>query len=76
MLPSVRRVAWSPIRRERRIVEAITERIVVANSEIEIFPYYAPPIPKTNPPAGGFGGAGRARLLDWPKLDPNESSFV
>jgi site-specific DNA recombinase len=43
---------------KRRIVEAITENIVIGEGEVEINLYYAPTIPKTNTSGGGGTGSG------------------
>jgi len=46
-----------PEEEKRRIVEAITERVVIADGEIEIDLYYAPPIPR--PDKLEINGAGQ-----------------
>lgn len=43
---------------KRRIVEAITENIVIGEGEVEINLYYAPTIPRTDPGGGGGTGSG------------------
>lgn len=55
-----------PVEEKRRVVEAITERIVIGNGAVEINLYYSPPT--STPPTGGStprGGGSRA---------PNSSS--
>ncbi len=56
---------WHSLSREdkRRIVEEITERIIVGGGEIDIHLYYTPPAPTPTTPSGpGNRGKGRAPL--------------
>jgi site-specific DNA recombinase len=43
---------------KRRIVEAITENIVIGEGEVEINLYYAPMMPRTGDDGGGSGSSG------------------